>query len=217
MLGPAERAMVLSTATNERQRTHKLWGRIAAKEAARRIWHAAGKPPVYPADLASSTATRTADRALFPRALTDSAVAAVSIAHCDGVAVAIAASDPDRRDWESTSRPSPSGPRDSNRRLSPGRAAPLGQVVRGQPPRVDHAVLVRQGSRRQGNRLGRLRRPTRLRDHPGRRILRHDCMSKLGPAVIRAHPARMIDSVRVASARRGDYAWAWTLLEGADS
>ena len=51
-LGPAERAALLGSVTNERRRRHKLWGRIAAKEAARRLWHAAGKPPVYPADLA---------------------------------------------------------------------------------------------------------------------------------------------------------------------
>ena len=36
----------------EVRRTHRLWGRIAAKEAARRIWLAAGDPPRYPADLA---------------------------------------------------------------------------------------------------------------------------------------------------------------------
>ena len=36
----------------EQRRSQRLWGRIAAKEAARRLWNDAGGPPTYPADLA---------------------------------------------------------------------------------------------------------------------------------------------------------------------
>ena len=36
----------------ERQRSQRLWGRIAAKEAARRLWSESGAPPFIPADLA---------------------------------------------------------------------------------------------------------------------------------------------------------------------
>ena len=42
----------MASVTNELKRTHELWGRIAAKEAARRLWLEAGGPSVYPADLA---------------------------------------------------------------------------------------------------------------------------------------------------------------------
>ncbi len=93
-LGPAERAALIGSVHNERRRSHKLWGRIAAKEALRRLWDADGKPPTYPADLTIKTDGRGRP-ALFSLADgADSAVAAVSIAHSDGIAVAIAAADP---------------------------------------------------------------------------------------------------------------------------
>jgi hypothetical protein len=38
----------------------------------------------------------------------------------------------------------------------------------------------------------------------------------LGGSLAGARPEWMPDSLRVVSARRGDYAWAWTFLEGAD-
>ena len=45
-LGPAERAACSwLPSRNERRRTHKLWGRIAAKEAARRLWQPPGSHP----------------------------------------------------------------------------------------------------------------------------------------------------------------------------
>ncbi len=50
-LGPEEQAERLALGGPETERTHRLWGRIAAKEAARRLWLAAGGQPRYPADL----------------------------------------------------------------------------------------------------------------------------------------------------------------------
>ena len=41
----------LSLDGSEAQRAHRLWARIAAKEAARRIWLARGEPSRFPADL----------------------------------------------------------------------------------------------------------------------------------------------------------------------
>ncbi len=37
-LGPDERAVYLALPGPDLRRTHRLWGRIAAKEAARRLW-----------------------------------------------------------------------------------------------------------------------------------------------------------------------------------
>ena len=51
-LAPPERAAWLNLGGPELGRTHRLWGRIAAKEAVRRLWLAQGLPPRYPADLA---------------------------------------------------------------------------------------------------------------------------------------------------------------------
>ena len=59
-LAPNERAAVLASVTGERHRTHELWGRIAAKEAVRRLWLEAGSPPVYPGDLAVEAQAGTA-------------------------------------------------------------------------------------------------------------------------------------------------------------
>ena len=51
-LGPEEQGACLALGGPEAQRTHRLWGRIAAKEAARRLWLDTGDPPRFPADLA---------------------------------------------------------------------------------------------------------------------------------------------------------------------
>lgn len=92
-LGPHERAAVLAAVKNERHRTDLLWGRIAAKEAARRLWLEAGSPSVYPADL--TVAVNELGRTLlYSLANPEDPVAAVSIAHTEGVAIAIAAADP---------------------------------------------------------------------------------------------------------------------------
>ncbi len=50
-LGPDERRDYLALGGPDLRRTHRLWGRIAAKEAARRIELARGLAPSYPADL----------------------------------------------------------------------------------------------------------------------------------------------------------------------
>jgi phosphopantetheinyl transferase (holo-ACP synthase) len=96
-LGPRERAEFLATSAAEGRRTHRLWGRIAAKEAARRVWQEIGLPASYPADLAIS------DEALGPPRLSwlgqpgAVLVPSISIANCEGVAVALAALEPAAR------------------------------------------------------------------------------------------------------------------------
>lgn len=96
-LGPIERAAYLAHPGPDLRRTHRLWGRIAAKEAARRIWVEQGGPPVYPADLAIEPDTQGKPwlRSLAEPGRPD--LPAVSIGHADGVAVALAAVDPDAR------------------------------------------------------------------------------------------------------------------------
>ena len=96
-LGPDERAAYLASSGSEERRSQRLWGRIAAKEAARRLWHDAGQPAIYPADLAivadehgRPLLTRVGEPAL-------DALPAISIAHADGVAVALAVLDPAAR------------------------------------------------------------------------------------------------------------------------
>jgi acyl transferase domain-containing protein len=96
-LGPRERAEFLAITEADRRRTLRLWGRIAAKEAARRLWQAAGAPAVYPADLSISDVDGTPPRLTFVGKPDDLSLPAISIADCDGVAVALAALDPAAR------------------------------------------------------------------------------------------------------------------------
>ncbi|APW58970.1 acyltransferase domain-containing protein [Paludisphaera borealis] len=96
-LGPDESAETLAQGGPDVRRTHRLWGRTAAKEAVRRIWLEQGGPPRFPADLVithdADGQPRVAD--LARPDLDDPP--AVSIAHAEGVAVALAAHGPDAR------------------------------------------------------------------------------------------------------------------------
>lgn len=96
-LAPEERAECRPLAGPQSRSTLRLWGRVAAKEAVRTIWAAEGKPSVYPADLRIEPDAhgRPWVRSLFEKERTD--LPAVSIAHTAGVAVALAAADPDAR------------------------------------------------------------------------------------------------------------------------
>ncbi len=93
-LGPRERAEHLALGGPEQRRSHRLWGRIAAKEAARRIWRDEGRGPTYPADLA--IVAGDSSRPILTRVddPADRALPAIAIAEAEGVAVAIAARDP---------------------------------------------------------------------------------------------------------------------------
>ena len=200
-------------------RSHRLWGRIAAKEAARRLWHAAGPP----ADLSGRPGDRRRSNTAAP---TDSSLATRRRCRCrpsrsrtcDGVAVAIAALDPGARSVSTSSRSSiaPTGFRSAA--FTPGEQVALGSLVGLEPGRVDRAVLVRQGSRRQGDRDWA---------SSGEAVAceivdvdedygRHRMSGSAQPLAAALAGRRCRESLRVVSARRGDYAWAWTLGEGVE-
>jgi phosphopantetheinyl transferase len=93
-LSPEERAGCMRPEGHDGRRTLRLWGRIAAKEAARRLWLTEGQPAVFPADLSIEPDDRGRP-ILHSRLEPDRPdMPAVSIAHTDGVAIAIAARDP---------------------------------------------------------------------------------------------------------------------------
>jgi hypothetical protein len=93
-LAPVELAETLASGGPEMERTHRLWGRIAAKEAVRRIWLGQGGHPRYPADLVVAHDAEGRPR-LDDRARPGfSDTPAISIAHADGVSAAIAARGP---------------------------------------------------------------------------------------------------------------------------
>jgi acyl transferase domain-containing protein/phosphopantetheinyl transferase (holo-ACP synthase) len=96
-LSPQERQGRLKPTGDEPLRTLGLWGRVAAKEAARRLWLAEGQAPMFPADLAIEPDAngRPALRSRLEPDRDD--MPAISIAHADGVAVGIATRDPSAR------------------------------------------------------------------------------------------------------------------------
>ncbi len=96
-LSPDERAGCLKPTGHDGRRTLRLWGRMAAKEAARRLWLAGGAEPVFPADLTIEPDARGRPVLRSRSRPDDDAMPAVSIAHTAGVAVAIAARDPEAR------------------------------------------------------------------------------------------------------------------------
>ncbi|QDV34368.1 polyketide synthase [Tautonia plasticadhaerens] len=96
-LSPRERAGCLRPEGSDRRRTLRLWGRIAAKEAARRLWLAEGRGHLYPADL-----TIEPDESGRPVLLPGVGpggrdMPILSISHTEGVAVALASRDPGAR------------------------------------------------------------------------------------------------------------------------
>ena len=128
-LGLDERADYLALPGPDARRTHRLWGRIAAKEAVRRVGRARGEPDTYPADLI--VAPDPQGRPILHSRAEPGRVdlPAVSIAHVDGVAVALAAFDPSTRvgiDVEPIIRRSPGFEATA---FTPGERALLGDRV----------------------------------------------------------------------------------------
>ena len=94
-LGPEELAAHRAKADSDTHRTFDLWGRIAAKEAARRLWLASGDSPRYPADL-SIILERSKPPRLHDLARPENKdLPAISIAHTEGIVVALAARNSD--------------------------------------------------------------------------------------------------------------------------
>jgi hypothetical protein len=86
-LGPEERRRNHAWREDERAFTHRVWGLVAAKEAARRLWKARDGCSFFPADLILE-GDEPESRCV--RSLNSLDRATVSIAHDEGVAVAIA-------------------------------------------------------------------------------------------------------------------------------
>jgi acyl transferase domain-containing protein len=210
-LGPAERSACLAFGGPEVCRTHRLWGRIAAKEAARRTWLAAGQPARFPADLAVTSGPGGQPRLIDRADPGDRDQPAISIAYADGLAVALAARDAGCRagidvapmhdplehfDESSLSAGERallakwSGPSQSEgmARLVAARQAAAKAVGIGPKGAVDRAE-VKALDAETGTMAVEVRNPAT--EH-GREIL------------------------KVRTARRGDHVWAWTLGERAE-
>jgi phosphopantetheinyl transferase len=213
-LSPEERADGLAPDVPELRRNHRLWGRIAAKEAARRLWLEAGGPPRFPADLAIARdrSGRPYLRDLARPERTD--LPAVSIAHTEGIVVALAARDPDTPvgiDIEPV-----------RERAEGFDTRPLTDEERAQLPsgteRSHCEWIARFRAARQAatkaSGLGPAADPAVVRV-VGVEACTGEVSVELRGARAWAPPVLAGATIRVRTARRGDQIWAWTLGEEA--
>jgi phosphopantetheinyl transferase len=221
-LEPAERAAHLAEGGVEWLRAHRLWGRIAAKEAARRLWQAQGRPASYPADLAIVGEETGQPRLLRADQPEDDALPAISIAHAEGLAVAIAAGDPagpvgigveaitDRTDEFDASA------------WSLGERALL---TRWSGPDHDEWLARLWSAKQAAARAAGVERAATEVIHADEatgvvHVRLASCGTGILPVIDHGLEGRAtidpIKPLRVVSARRGDHAWAWTLGAGAE-
>jgi acyl transferase domain-containing protein len=139
-LGPAERGEMIRRSESDLARTLDLWGRIAAKEAARRLWLAAGGTHIYPADLQveEGPACLPRLRSLLDPGAED--VPSIAIACTDGVAVALAAHDPRATIGIAVARIGPEGEGVARRECARRAAASVGH-----DPAATHVATARRG------------------------------------------------------------------------
>jgi len=215
-LGPLERAEYLATAGSDRQRTHRLWGWIAAKEAARRLWQANGRSATYPADLAILAGEHARPRLTHVGGPGGPSLPAISIAHCDGVAVALAALDPATRVGIDVTPIIDRPERFLASAFTPEERSLLDRLP--SSSRIEWVArfwCAKQAAAKAAG-VGAAAGPT------GAEVVELDEDSgvmhlRLAPAVVAASADQLVNLLRVVSARRAGCAWAWTLGEGAGS
>jgi acyl transferase domain-containing protein/phosphopantetheinyl transferase len=209
-LGPDERAALHAQGDHEARRTLRLWGRIAAKEAARRLWIERGGPPIYPADLRIEAdakgcphlrSLREPDRAEMP---------AISIAHTEGVALALAALDPNARVGIDVERIVDRSAEFEAIAFSGSERALLNRFE----PELRAEWVARFWCAKEAvakaTGIGMIAGSASVEVvavEPGQ----GECAMVLGPELASHCPAWSGRSIRVVTARRDDYAWAWTV------
>ncbi len=212
-LSPEERAGLSPTAGPEERRTLRLWGRMAAKEAARRLWLAEGHPPVYPADL-TITPDPHGRPILRPGSEPGRAedLPAVSIAHAGGVAVALAARDPSSRVGIDVERVVDRGGSFEELAFSPRERSLLDRLpAEGRSAWIARLWCAREAAAKATGR-GLIAGPSSVE------VVEIDPETgvmdvNLGPELAAACPDLAGEPFRVTTALRGEHAWAWTLRE----
>jgi len=211
-LSPIERAGCLKPTGHDGRRTLRLWGRIAAKEAARRLWLDEGRPAVFPADLAIEPDPngRPVLRSLAEPSRSD--MPSVSIAHTVGVAVGIATRDPHA--WIGIDVERIVGRAASFESLAflAGERSILDRLAADQPGRDEWTARLwsAKEAAAKATRLGLIAGPSSVE------VVAADASGgmmrvALGPELASACPALAGRTLRVRTARRGDYAWSWTI------
>jgi acyl transferase domain-containing protein len=215
-LGPAERAEHLELAYSEESRSRQLWGRVAAKEAVRRLWADAERPATYPADLAIIAPPDGHPRLALAHAPETHPMPAIAIAHTEGVAVGVAALDPRARlgvGVEPIVEPALCSV-----------AAPWTQTERTILSRWSGDALAEWLARFACAKAAAAQSEMLCLPDDLARLEVVSCDELSGTILVRiacacdnANPDSVDRTLRVFSARRADRAWAWTLGKGIES
>ena len=207
-LGPDERAEYLAQPGPDFRRAHRLWGRIAAKEAARRLWQGRGEGgPIYPADLIieKDPLGRPTLRSRAEPERRD--LPPISIAHVDGVAVALAASDPEAKvgiDVEPIVERAASF---ESVAFTPGERAWLGDASGDDRAERSARLWCAKEAAAKATGLGFVDGPS------GAEVVGFGESGVLDVALRGGLADSFPGPIRVVTGRRGDFAWAWTLGE----
>jgi acyl transferase domain-containing protein/phosphopantetheinyl transferase/acyl carrier protein len=212
-LGPEERAALRAQGGSESVRTLRLWGRIAAKEAARRLWVDQGHEPVYPADLTIEHNAHGRPRLvslLEPERVDQPAV---SIAHTEGVAVSLAALDPNTRLGIDVERVIDRALGFEAIAFQPDERALLDRLAGSHRAEWVARFWCAKEAAGKATGLGLIAGP------PSVTIVSADATTGevqivLGPDLAAACPEWAGVPICVSTARRGDYVWAWIVARG---
>ena len=209
--GAAERASMAARGGPDRARTLRMWGRVAAKEAARRLWLDDGLPAVYPADLEILNDMRGRPEIRSRADLGLGAMPRISIAHADQVAVALASIDPSARPGIDVERVVARGPEFESLALSILERGWLDANTDDAETRAEWVARLWCGKEAAAKATGHGLVGGPMAVEVVEVDLEDGSMAvRIGPEL--ADLCGWGDApIRVESSRRGDYAWAWTL------
>jgi acyl transferase domain-containing protein/phosphopantetheinyl transferase len=212
-LAPEERAEHLRAGGPDERRTLRLWGRIAAKEAARRLWLGDGADPVYPADLRIEPDDRGRPilRSRAEPARDD--LPSISIAHAGGVAVALAARDPSARVGIDVERVVPRSHEFEALAFSARERGLLDQFDPSERAAWAARLWCAKESAAKATGLGLVAGPGSVEVHEIDSKTGTTTVS-LGRELAAACPDLSGAPLAVATALRDEYAWAWTIAKG---
>jgi phosphopantetheinyl transferase (holo-ACP synthase) len=214
-LSPEERSGCLRPEGSDRRRTLRLWGRVAAKEAVRRLWLAEGRGAVYPADLVIEP--DPAGRPVLRPRLEggDAAMPCVSISHTDGVAVALACRDVGARIGIDVERIMARSGAFEELAFVPGERALLDGVDAADRPEWIARLWCAREAVAKATGLGMVDGP---RSVEALEVDRETgvVIVRLGPALAAACPGLAGLGLEVCSSTRDGYAWAWIVRKGGE-
>jgi acyl transferase domain-containing protein/4'-phosphopantetheinyl transferase EntD len=215
-LSPEERRGCLRPEGHDDRRTLRLWGRIAAKDAVRRLWLEDDCAPVYPADI--SIEPDGHGRPLVRSRIKPdwTSTPSVSIAHTEGAAIALAARNPHARVGIDVERIVSRSEAFEAIAFSVGERALLDCLAKDARDEWCARLWCAKESAAKATGLALVAGPSsvdviEVDQETGQMLV------KLGPDLANSCPELAKVPVLVSTHRREDFAWGWTVLdEGAE-